>query len=584
MTNNFWSFLIVEELIRNGINYFVISPGSRSTPLTIAVARNSQAKKIICYDERGAAFHALGYGRATLKPAVLICTSGTAAANYFPAIIEASVEGVPMIILSADRPPELRQTGANQTIEQFNLYGNYAKWQFDFPCPDPQISPRMVLTTIDQVVYQARQSPSGVVHLNCMFREPLVPKDADFQEADFSFDKKWLQEEQPYTYYTPSVTLPQEKELEKLVTLMQSTTRGILVVGKLKSTKHSQAVIKLANCLNWAVFADLQSGIRFNQDIPNLIHYFDQLLLTDDWQQGQAIETVLQIGDRIVSKRWLEYVAQHPPQNYIAIMDNSSRHDPAHLLNLRLEGDIYQVCTQIIKKWSAKGISLKKQPWLEKLTQQSQQINQLLDELLLSTTQISEPAIARLISRYLPSNHGLFLASSMPIREMDMYGVVTREIVSVAANRGASGIDGTIACASGFARGLQAPVTLLIGDLAFFHDLNSLHLLKSLNQPLVIVVVNNNGGGIFSFLPIAQCQDVFETYFGTPHQLKFDHAAQMFGLDYYHPHSLEEFISNYQEAINNQNSTIIEVTTNRSENLRLHQILQQKIISFLKIK
>lgn len=584
MTNNFWSFLIVEELIRNGINYFVISPGSRSTPLTVAVARNSQAQKNICYDERGAAFHALGYSRATLNPAVLICTSGTAAANYFPAVIEASVERVPMIILSADRPPELRQTGANQTIEQFNIYGNYAKWQFDFPCPDPQISPRMVLTTIDQAAYQARQSPSGVVHLNCMFRKPLAPTDADFEEADFSFDEKWSKGEQSYTYYTPSVTMPQEKELETLVTVMQSTTRGILVVGQLKSISQIQGVIKLASCLNWAVFADVQSGIRFSQDIPNLIHYFDQLLLTDDWQKGQAIETVLQIGDRIVSKRWLEYVAKHPPQNYVAIMDNSSRHDPVHILNWRLEGDICQVCTQIVEKWEGKGINKQQEPWVEKLTQQSQQINQLLDELLLSTTKISEPAIARLISGNLPNHHGLFLASSMPIREMDMYGVDTREIVSVAANRGASGIDGTIACTSGFACGLKAPVTLLIGDLAFFHDLNSLHLLKSLNQPLVIVVVNNNGGGIFSFLPIAQCQDVFETYFGTPHQLEFDHAAQMFGIDYYHPQSLEEFLKCYQEAINNQYSTIIEVTTNREENLLLHQTLQQKIISVLKIK
>ena len=582
--NNFWSFLIVEELIRNGINYFVISPGSRSTPLTVAVARHSQAEKIICYDERGAAFHALGYGRATLNPAVLICTSGTAAANYFPAVIEASVERVPMLVLSADRPPELRQTGANQTIEQVNLYGNYAKWQFDLPCPDSQISPEMVLTTIDQAVYQARQSPSGVLHLNCMFREPLASTNADFEETDHNFDKKWSQEGQQYTYYTPSVTLPQERELEKLVTLMQLTTRGVLVVGQLKSISQSQVIINLANCLNWAVFADVQSGIRFSQDIPNLIHYFDQLLLTDDWQQGQAIETVLQIGDRLVSKRWLEYLAKHPPENYVAIMDNSSRHDPVHLLNWRLEGDICQVCIQIIQKWSAKEISSKKQPWVAKLTQQSQQINQLLDKLLISTTKISEPAIARLISSYLPNNHGLFLASSMPIREMDMYGVGTREIVWVAANRGASGIDGTIACASGFACGLSAPVTLLIGDLAFLHDLNSLHLLKSLTQPLVMVVVNNNGGGIFSFLPIAKCQDVFETYFGTPHQLKFDHAAQMFNIDYYHPQSLEEFINCYQEATNSQYSTIIEVTTNREENLLINQKIQQKIISVLKMK
>ena len=175
--NQLWGYLIIEELVRNGVDYFVISPGSRSTPLTVAVAQNQQAKKIICLDERAAGFHAIGYARATGNPAMLICTSGTAAANYFPAVIEAAMDNIPLIILSSDRPPELRQTGANQTINQVNLYGNYPTWQFDLPCPTAEINPNVVLTTIDLAVSRARQATGGVVHLNCMFREPFGSTD-----------------------------------------------------------------------------------------------------------------------------------------------------------------------------------------------------------------------------------------------------------------------------------------------------------------------------------------------------------------------------------------------------------------------
>src|SRR5450830_603279 len=173
--NDLWGRLIIEELVRNGIDYFCISPGSRSTPLTAAAARNKKAKKIICFDERGSAFHALGYAQAKGQPAVVIVTSGTAVANLFPAVVEAHQNNIPMIVLTADRPPELMDVGANQTINQTNIFGIYAKWHFGFPCPDTNISPKMLLTAIDYAVYLSTSSPEGPVHINCMFREPLEP-------------------------------------------------------------------------------------------------------------------------------------------------------------------------------------------------------------------------------------------------------------------------------------------------------------------------------------------------------------------------------------------------------------------------
>lgn len=570
--NSLWGALLIEELIRNGVDYFVISPGSRSTPLTVAVARNPRARHVVCLDERGAAFHAIGYARATQTPAVLICTSGTAAANYFPAVIEASMDALPLIILSADRPPELRQTGTNQTIQQANLYGDYVRWQFELPCPDRAISPQMVLTTVDQAVYQARKSPCGPVHLNCMFREPLVPTPVPVDEQYLVSLHSWQQQTQPYSHYAQTMMLPGQGEIESLVEIIRHTQKGILVVGQLKSKTECQAVLSLAEKLNWMVFADIQSGIRLDRSLNNLIHYFDQVLLTAENHTIHA-DTILQLGSRITSKRFLQYLEQHPPTHHIAIIDDPFRHDPTHTISLRIHSSIAHLCELLLLHLEPSLHS----DWILPLIKRSQVIDQCIDSFLFSHGTISEPAIARLISRYCPEGSGIFLASSMPIREMDMYGATKSAAIAIAANRGTSGIEGTIASASGFAVGLNAPVTLLIGDLSMLHDLNSLAILKVISQPVIVVVINNNGGGIFSFLPIANFPDVFETYFGTPHDLKFQQAAHLFGLDYYHPETIDEFIAAYQQAITQHQSAVLEVTTDRHDNLVLHQALQQAI-------
>jgi 2-succinyl-5-enolpyruvyl-6-hydroxy-3-cyclohexene-1-carboxylate synthase len=570
--NQLWGYLIVEELIRNGVDYFVISPGSRSTPLTVAVAQNLQAQKIICLDERAAGFHAIGYSRATGNPAVLICTSGTAAANYLPAVIEAAIDNIPLIILSSDRPPELRQTGANQTINQVNLYGNYPIWQFDLPCPTVEINPNVVLTTIDLAVTRARQATSGVVHLNCMFREPLAPTDAHV-EIPVSLGR-WKESRSPYTRYVNKLTIPDTVEIESLVETIASTSKGILFIGQLKSTAEIKAVVELASRLNWAVFADIQSGLRLRRDFPNLIHYFDRLLLTDIAVELEQIDTIVQIGTKIVSAQWLKWIERHPQINYIAIANNPERYDPSHLVSLRVESDIAYLCGHL----SARLPQLPSSTWVQKLRSASDSIGVTAAKFL-KTTKLTEPLVARTISEIIPIQHGLWVSNSMPIRDLDMFGIGAMEEDSevlsprIGANRGTSGIEGAIASATGFAVGLQSPVTAIVGDLSSLHDLNSLALLQRNIQPVIVIIINNDGGGIFSFLPIAKSTEIFDTYFGTPHGINFSHAAAMFELDYYHPQTTDGLIRDYQQALVARRSTIIEVTTDRSENLQLHQDL-----------
>lgn len=571
--NILWSSLIVEELIRNEINYFCISPGSRSAPLTSAVAKNTRAKHIICFDERSAAFHALGYGKAMGKPAVLICTSGTAAANYFPAVIEASVDSIPMIILTADRPPELHDSGANQTIDQGKLYGEYVNWEFNLPCPDEKISPQMVLTTIDQAVFQSTRFPQGLVHINCMFREPLAPVPEPIEENYLQSISDWTIKSDPYTFYELTAPIPEYPTVKKIADIINGTKRGIILVGKLGSRSEAEAVFKLAQQINWPVFPDINSRLRFQLSKHNFISYYDQMFSVKKLREKFIPDTVLQFGSRIVSKRILEFIEKVKPKNYVQVLNHPYRHDPHHNVSFRIEADIEEVCQFLLNEVSSNP----KMPWLESLVETSNVAGSLIDTFIHPDQSVSEISIARIVSRVIPEKSALFLGNSMPVRDMDMFASTNGSIIPVAANRGASGIDGNLASAAGFAVGNDLPATVVIGDLAMIHDLNSLLLLRSIKQPIVIVLVNNNGSGIFSFLPIADFGDMFENFFGTPHELTFEKAAEMFGIEYSNPQTNEEFQKIYQEALMNEKTTLIELKTDRKENIEFHKKIQDRI-------
>ncbi len=569
--NDLWGQLIVEELIRNEIDYFCISPGSRSTPLTVAAARHPKAKTRIFYDERGAAFHALGYARATGVPAVLICTSGTAAANYYPAIIEAAQENIPIIVLSADRPPELRKTGANQTIDQVGLFGNYAKWFFDLPCPEPHIKTEMLLTTIDQLVFQAVSQPAGVAHLNCMFREPLVPLGEPVAWGE-SIAKRWQESDQPYSQYARQVTLPAMDELLQLANVIKSTQKGILSIGRLSSLTEIEAVRSLADLLNWPVFADITSGLRL-ENFPQHVPYFDAVLSSQAVAENLQPDTVLHVGYRMVSKKWSHYLERCSPENYIAVLPGGQKYDPTHQISLRLTCDITGFVNSIIPQIQNAQSSNYLKHW-QLYSNKAAEVFKGHDK---NSEEIDEVAVARLVSAEIAAGNGLFLAASMPVRDMDVFGVPGKN-ARVVANRGASGIDGTISAAAGFAEGLKKPVTLIVGDLAFIHDMNGVVQIAENEYPVIVVVINNGGGGIFSFLPIAKVGDVFEDNFGTPHNYEFSLIADFAGLPYFCPDNKKEFRDVYCQLQNDGRSAIIEVKTDRGANARLHEALKAEIV------
>jgi 2-succinyl-5-enolpyruvyl-6-hydroxy-3-cyclohexene-1-carboxylate synthase len=574
--NSFWGYLIIEELIRNGVDYFCISPGSRSTPLTIAVADNAKAQSVVCYDERGAAFHALGYAKATGKPAVLICTSGSALANYFPAIVEANQTNTPLIILSADRPPELRATGANQTIDQVKIFGDYVKWFFDLPAPNTDINPGFLLTTVDQAVSQVNSYEKGPVHLNCMFRKPLEPIKSPIPAEYINKMEAWESQTTPYTQIISAELKFSENDIAQIANLINDAQRGIIAIGRLNPDIQISDLIKMVVKLNWPIMADITSGIKTCSELPNLIRYFDQILLKRELNPEINPDLILHLGAPLTSKRFLKFASVQKNIKYVHITDTDKRNDPEHIVTHRFIADMNTICKNL-----AHQINPKPNDKLDLLKSHDKKITEIVDNIFKNQEKVTEISTAKIISKRLPSEQVLFLGNSMPIRDFDMYADFKNLPVQVGSNRGASGIDGTLASAIGYAVGHNKAVTLVLGDLALIHDLNSLSQLSAVNQQIIVIVINNSGGGIFSFLPVSDYDDVFEPFFGTPHGITFDQAAQMFGLEYANPATDDELLKIYNSFTVNKKSVLIEVTTNRVENSDLHKKIQHTIISNL---
>jgi 2-succinyl-5-enolpyruvyl-6-hydroxy-3-cyclohexene-1-carboxylate synthase len=560
--NRLWAHLIVEELVRCGVGLFCVAPGSRSTPLVAALAANAKARSLIHFDERGTAFAALGYARATGRPAAWITTSGTAVANGLPAVVEASTDGVPMILLTADRPPELRQTGANQTIDQPDIFGDYVRWRFDLPAPDPAIEPAMVLTTVDQAAYRVRRSPRGPVHLNLMFREPFLPGGADALPEP----SHWTEGDKPYTRYAATKPTVDGSEIQALWQTLRPVKRGLVVAGRLASRKQGEAVLRLADALGWPLLPDVGSQVRLGVDSKNLAPHYDALLASGPFSEAHVPDAVVHVGGKALSKRLEQFLGRGRPDPYVVVRENPFRLDPTHLVTHSIEADVVDFCAALVRAATEDPPAVDAL-WTAGWREASEKVGRRLDGTF--PREPNEPFVARSVSRSVPPDHGLVVANSMPVRDLDTYATAGGAAVPVAANRGASGIDGTVATAAGFARGLGRPVTLLIGDLALLHDLNSLAMLR--NVLVVVVVLNNDGGGIFSFLPVAGHKEFFEPYFGTPQGVGFGPAAAMFGLGYERPETAEGFVESYREACARGSSTLIEVRTDREENVALHR-------------
>ena len=572
--NHLWANLIIEELARLGILHFLIAPGSRSAPLAVAAARNSKVTVLVHFDERGAAFAALGSGK-TGRTSAVICSSGTAVANCFPAVVEARLSATPLIILSADRPPELQGCGANQTMEQDGLFENFTLFNETLPCPDPTLSLHYVLERVDTLVAAAGfPGNGGPVHFNCMYREPLAPTVIPNSFSNHYMDSVtgWKDSETPFTEIkTPVFELSQD-HIESITNKISKARRGLLLIGPQSTQKDKAAVQELAEHLRWPIFADIASNCRCNTLEHTYINHYDILLRSKHFRACCSPDLILHVGDVFVSKRLYEHLAGIQPE-YIQLISREDVRDPIHRVTAAYHVNIATACRQIMTSLN----NITKESELVNLLREVDQIaDQEIIHYVENESALSELSVASIINSACQKHRALFIGNSMPIRDMDFIAN-NSNAAWVGVNRGVSGIDGNIATAAGMAWSSNTPIIAYIGDMTALHDINSLALLTKTSTPVVVIIVNNKGGGIFSFLPIAQHTELLDTYFTNPHNFQFEKAAALFNLPYYHATSRTELQESLHQSLHAGTSVVIEVAVDREVNMKAHAELAASV-------
>jgi 2-succinyl-5-enolpyruvyl-6-hydroxy-3-cyclohexene-1-carboxylate synthase len=570
--NTLWASILVETLARLGLTLAVISPGSRSTPLTVAFAQHPQIETIPILDERSASFFALGVAKKGL-PVALVCTSGTAAANFYPAVIEATQSHVPLLILTADRPPELRDCHAGQAIDQLKLYGNYPNWQAEVAVPEVDLN---LLNYLRQIIIQAWERTlypvAGIVHLNCSFREPLAPIPqpnlaiikASFNEAEFyrniSFDRALKFKSNSYNY-----TLPDE---------WQTTQKGIIIAGLAQPQdpeEYCRSIDNLSRTLGFPVLADALSPLRNYASLnPYLISTYDLILRETRLAEKLTPELVIQIGELPTSKEvrlWLEtinplrWIVDSHPENF----------DPLHGRTLHLRTSIENLALKINPK---KIIDRPQTDYLNNWLEIERIVKQNINDRLGEIEYLFEGKAAWLLPQILPDKTPLFVANSMPVRYLEFFWQPNETKIIPHFNRGTNGIDGTLSTALGIAHHQQGSI-LLTGDLALLHDTNGFLIGSKFKGHLTIVLINNNGGGIFEMLPVAEFANIFEDFFATPQNIDFAKLCATYGVEH-------KLITDWQQLktllnpLPTSGIRVLEISTDRKlDALWLRENLQQ---------
>ena len=548
--NQIWSYVFTETLKRLGLNCAVICPGSRSTPLTVAFVQQIPVIEVIpILDERSAAFFALGQAKATGKPVVLVCTSGTAGANFYPAVIEARESRVPLLILTTDRPAELRNCHSGQTIDQVKLYGNYPNWQTELATPSLDMG---MLSYLRQTVihaWECCQFPnSGAVHLNIPFRDPLapIPDGTDFTLDVEDFFGGIVSTPLPITNYQLPITNYQ---------------KGIIIAGVAQGQypdQYCRAIANLCQTLQWPVLAEGLSPVRNYANLnPYLISTYDLILRNQQLAKELTPEIVIQIGEMPTSKELRNWLIITNPQRWL--IDKCDQNlDPIH-------GKTTHLRISITELENLKFKNLEENKYLQKWCKVEKQVRKNIDDYFTNLNELIESKVPWLISQILPPETPIFIANSMPVRDVEFFWKPNNLRIKPYFNRGANGIDGTLSTALGIAHHQQSSV-MLTGDLSLLHDTNGFLISNKFSGHLTIILINNNGGGIFEMLPISQFNPPFEEFFATPQNIDFSQLCATYNVEY-HLISAWEELQNYLKQLPKTGIRVLEVRTNRKRDV-----------------
>jgi 2-succinyl-5-enolpyruvyl-6-hydroxy-3-cyclohexene-1-carboxylate synthase len=539
-----------DELARSGMEHACTAPGSRSTPIVLSLVREERIRCWSHIDERSAGFFALGAAKRSARPVAVTCTSGTAAANLAPAVIEARHARVPLIVLTADRPPELRDVGAGQTIDQLKLYGDAVKWFFEVGVHEATPAAlRFVRALACRAYWTAAEGPAGPVHLNFPLREPLVldrplplPEDPTGRDGG-----------RPYVIFdAPAPRLPAGGT--------HPFGRIVIVAGQDRDPAAARDLTRFAAGARIPLLADPTSGARHG---PAAIAHYDLMLRDPAFATAHRPQFVIRTGDLPTSKPLRAWLAGLDAAQ-IAIDPDGTWHDPDAVVGMRVRAP-YRV---LLEGLAGSEVIAADSDWLASWRAADDAVADAIEGAL--AHELSEPLVARGLGDWLPPGATLYVASSMPIRDVEEFFPAREDGPRVLANRGANGIDGTVSAGFGAAAAGDGPVVLLTGDVALAHDIGGLLAASRLGLTLTIVLLNNDGGGIFHFLPVADETDAFEEHVATPHGLDFAHAAALYRCGHTRVDTRGDLRRAVAAGIAGSATTIIEVRTDREENLAVH--------------
>ncbi|MCH8026029.1 MAG: 2-succinyl-5-enolpyruvyl-6-hydroxy-3-cyclohexene-1-carboxylic-acid synthase [Chloroflexi bacterium] len=582
----------VSELARSGVRHVCLAPGSRSTPLAMLLLQEPGIRVWTHLDERSAAYFGLGMAKMLREPVALLCTSGTAAVNFAPAVVEAFYARVPLLVLTADRPPELRDAGANQTIDQLRLYGSHVKWSVEMPLPESsEQALRYARTIADRAGATARDGPAGPVHINFPFREPLMPSiavppgggdddgvfavpptggDADGTTSSPENRSRGDDTDAPYVSIAQLPRRPEAAELLPLTKELAGVERGLVICGPQDDPQFPAAVASLAAALGYPILADPLSQVRCGPHYSDLvIDSYDAFLRDDATASALSPQVILRFGATPVSKPLLLYMQRHADRRQILIGDGWN--DPALVASDAIQADPRSTCDALLSALRTSDRQSPSSDWAARWRRFDQLSRTALLQRIEDEGAPSEPGAVADVLDVLPDGATLFAGNSMPVRDLDMCLKGSKQRIRTLANRGVSGIDGVMSTALGVSAVADAPLVLVIGDISFYHDMNGLLAAKRHGLSATVVLLNNDGGGIFSFLPQAEESEDFEELFGTPHGLDFRPAAELYGLPYRLAESRAELRSAVEESLAADGVQLIEVRTDRRENVRLHR-------------
>lgn len=566
--NAAWGALTMEVLGRLGVETVVTSPGSRSTPLTVAAARNPRIEALAILDERSAGFYALGIAKRTHRPVALVCTSGSAAANYFPAIVEASTSGTPLLVLTADRPPELRDCSSGQTIDQIKLYGDYVRGFRELAVPE--VSGEMLSYLRQSLVHSVNLSlgpNAGPVHLNFPFRDPLSP---NLNGSKPVVDKAVI-EEAATVQVRPCESVYSLGKIDAVaLERLSSHQKGVIVVGTVNPAggdeSFADAIAMISDKLGWPVIADVLNPLRHHTgENTALMSSYDAFLRQPETADSLKPTAILQIGTLPTSKVLCAWLGSLDAVSFLCTIRPINT-DPLH----RIATPIYSDVNSLAEQMHHQKVDLE---WIETWAEVDKKTLESLSGRLENIDTMFEGKVAWLLSKHLPVATPLFLASSMSVRYAEYFWSAGSRAYSVYCNRGANGIDGTLSTAMGVAHGAK-PAVLLTGDLAFLHDSNGLLSVNQLKGSLTVVMVNNNGGGIFEHLPVASMDPPFEQYFATPQQVNVAALCQAYGAEHQKILDWEGLLDSISQPSESGVRVLEIVTDRKADRDLLREILQ----------